>query len=645
MKDEKQIRSLIDEINAKKPVFNGAIRAVQDETRADGDTRFELSFSSEAEYERWFGIEVLGHNDGEVRMDWINSGNAPLLLQHDHNQLIGVIESANIEGGRGTAVVRFGSGALAQEIKQDVAEGIRTNVSVGYRIHKMVLTEKAKEGAEKYRVTDWEPFEVSSVSVPADMTVGTNRADEAIDAPDPEPIQIKENTMDKQKELAKSLGLNEDASLDSIMEAQARKAEKTAQTKLDTELARQSAIRELASVHRDKISDMDARAERAIKDGISLESVRREVLDCYTDGTAKVASAPSFSKQEQKDLSAFSIVKAIREQASGKLSGLEAEVHAEGEREAKANGLTVGGYAIPSTMMRAGEVTVTGEGADLVATGITGFIELLRNKMIINQLGARSLMGLSSNVLIPKMTAGATGSWEGEIDANAKSTPTFGQLALSPKRVGTYTEISKKLLMQSTPDVEALIRDDLATGIALAIDLAAIHGTGANDQPTGIVATAGIGSVAGGTNGLAPAWSHIVDLETAVAVDNADVGNLSYLTNAVVRGKLKQTAKVASTDSQMIWADGATPLNGYGCGVSNQVASDLDKGTSTGVCSAIVFGDFSQLLVAGFGGLDLVVDPYTLATTNLLKITANTYADIGVRHAESFAAMLDALTA
>jgi len=642
-KSKEQLRGLIDQINAKAPVFNGSIRAVAPagEKADDAEKTFELSFSSEEPYQRWFGFEILGHKAEEVDMAWISSGNAPLLLQHNHDQQIGVIVSAKLEKGRGTAVVRFGRGALAQEIKQDVEDGIRTNVSVGYRVHEMKLVEE-KDDVDVYRVTKWGPFENSIVSVPADQSVGVGRSD----TPPKPKIQIKDNTMEKQKELAKSLGLNEDASLESILEAQARKSEAKAKAGHDAELQRQADIRAEADAHTATISDIAERAKVAIRDNISLESFRHEILDCYTNGTAKVASAPAYSAKEEKDLRGFSITKAIREFAAGKLSGIEAEVHEQAEKEAKDSGLTISGFGIPASMMqRAGEVTVAGEGADVVATNVTGFIDLLRSKMIVNQLGARSLTGLSSNVLIPKMTAGATAAWEGEIDAGAKATPTFGQLALSPNRVGAYTEISKQLILQNTPDVEALIRNDLATAIATAIDLAALHGTGANNQPTGIAATSGIGSVAGGTNGLAPTHAHMVALETAVAVDNADVGALSYCTNAAVRGKLKTTAKVASTDSMMVWADGSTPINGYGCGVSNQVSSGLTKGTSEDVCSAIFFGNWNDLIVAQFGGLDLVVDPYSLATANLLRITANTYADVGVRHAESFAAMLDALTA
>jgi len=642
--NEQQIRSLIEDINTKAPTFTGSIRALAaDSEKADAPKTFEISVSSETPYERWFGIEVLGHKAGEVDMGWLESGNAPLLLQHDHSAQIGVIDSARLEGGRVTASVRFGKSALAQEIQQDVEDGIRSNVSIGYRVNDMKLIKTGQNGEpDEYRVTKWRGHEASVVSIPADETVGTNRATDDAIVPLKTPLE-KDNTMDL-KAAAKALGLSEDASLESILEAKAASAEKIATGKADAELKRQADIRAIADLQRGKITEVDSRAKAAIEGKKSVESFQRDILDAYTKGETEIASASSdLSKQEKRDLAGYSFVKAIREQGNGKLTGIEAEMHQQSEMESRESGTSVEGVGIPHSILSR-DLTVTTEGADVVATGIQGFITLLRNKMVVQQLGARVLTGLTGNFHIPKMTAGGAAAWEGENDANAEGTPTIGQVAFSPNRVGLFTDISKKLLLQSSVDIEAMVREDLATSIALAIDYAAINGAGANDVPEGILQTSGIGSVAGGTDGLAPTWAHIVALETAVANANADMGSLGYLTNSKVRGKLKTTAKVASTDSNMIWGGGATPLNEYACAVSNQVPSTLVKGGSGAACSAIIFGNWNDLVIAQWGGLDLVVDNYTQATSNLTRIVANTYADVGVRHPESFAAMQDALT-
>jgi HK97 family phage major capsid protein len=621
--------------------FPGAIEivppAAESGRRAESDNNVIFSFSSETPVLNWWGEpEILSHHSEDADMSRFAEVGA-CLYNHNHDQITGKPVRVWIENGKGYCEEEFGTTEIALKAKHEVlVDGSNRGISVGFLVREWVFLTDENTFFRGIRGTadgvwvasKWEALEASHTPVPADPSVGVGRSltdEPGQGGPERKPEPAARKTEDKPNIQTTEKNMKDQ--------------------KADAELQRRSDITDLAAIQRDKISDIDERAQRAVRDGVSLDSFRREILDCYTDGTAKLPQPASLSKQEQRDLNGYSFSKAIVEQAEGRLSGLELELHQEGAKEAKDCGVAVRGLSIPASVLQTRDLTVGTEGADVVATGITGFIDLLRNKMIVQQLGAQTLTGLTGDIQIPKLTAGATAAWEGENDAGSEQTQTLGQLALSPNRVGCYTDISKQLLIQSSIDVEMMVRNDLATAIALAIDAAAINGSGSGNQPEGILNVSGIGSVAGGTNGLAPAWSHIVDLESEVAIDNADVGALSYLTNAAVRGALKQTAKVSSTDSVMIWGNGATPVNGYSCGVSNQVPSDLDKGTSAGVCSAIIFGNWNDLIVAQWGGLDLVVDPYTLATTNLLRIVANTYADVGVRHAESFAAMQDALTA
>jgi HK97 family phage major capsid protein len=207
--------------------------------------------------------------------------------------------------------------------------------------------------------------------------------------------------------------------------------------------------------------------------------------------------------------------------------------------------------------------------------------------------------------------------------------------------VGAFSDVSRRLLLQSSMDVEAFIRSELATTLALEIDRAAINGSGSSNQPTGILNVSGIGAVAGGTNGAAPDWADIVDLESAVSVDNADMGALGYLTNASVRGKLLQTEKASST-GQYVWGEGNT-LRGYNAAVSNQVPSNLTKGSGTGL-SAILFGNWNDLIIGTWGGIDINIDTSTGSASGTVRVVALQDVDIAVRHAESFAAMQDAIT-
>jgi HK97 family phage major capsid protein len=354
------------------------------------------------------------------------------------------------------------------------------------------------------------------------------------------------------------------------------------------------------------------------------------------------------------ELRRYSIVRAINAAASQDWRNAQLEREAS-EATAKRMGRSAQGFWVPQDVLAAEQRDMVAgtpsAGGYLVSTDLLAqsFIELLRNRMMVRAAGATVLAGLVGDVAIPKQTGGATAYWVGESTAPTEGAQTLGQVALSPKTVGAWTDISRKLLKQSSVDVEAFVRNDLTSVLGLAIDSSALHGPGTGNAPTGIAATSGIGDVAGGTDGLAPTWAHMVALETAVAVDNADLGRLAYMSNAKVRGKLKSTPRTATYGDIMIWepTSGNTPVNGYPFHVTNQVSSTLTKGSGTGVgvCSAIFFGNWADLIIGMWGGLDILVDPYTGGTAGTVRVIALQDVDVAVRHAESFAAMLDALTA
>lgn len=590
------------------------------------DRSVSLAFSSEEPYKRWWGTEILDHSPTSVRLGRLSNG-APLLIDHDNSirSQVGVIESIEIGADRvGRAVVRFGKTALADEVFQQVKDGIVKNVSVGYLIHKAVLQETT-EDEETYRVTDWEPYEVSMVSVPADHSVGVGRSAEP---QEPNPIIfIKEAQMPEEKKI--DIAAIEQRSRDAANSESAKRVSEI--IAIGEQFARFGA---------------DKMASEALRSGQSVEQFRQAVLE-------KVSTAPVPTADigmNEKEARSYSFLRAINALANP--GDRKAQEAAKFEREASdafagKHGRAASGFFVPTEVQRRDlNVTTATAGGHAVATNLlaASFIELLRNKMALNGLGAQFLTGLVGNIAIPRATGGATAYWVAESGAPTESQQAFDQVAMSPKTVGAFTDISRKLLLQSSVDVEGFVRNDLATVLALAIDLAGINGTGASNQPTGILSTSGIGSVAGGTNGLAPTYQHMIDLETAVAIANADVGNLSYLTNAKVRGKLKSTQKVATYGDDFVWSEDGM-VNGYGATVSNQVPSNLTKGTSSGVCSAILFGNFADLIIGQWGALDLTVDPYTGSTSGTVRVVALQDVDIAVRHAESFAAMQDALTA
>ncbi len=365
--------------------------------------------------------------------------------------------------------------------------------------------------------------------------------------------------------------------------------------------------------------------------------------------------APGNIGMDAKDARRYSLVRAINAMATGNWRGAELEFEAS-QAVAKRLGFEPQGLFVPYDFMEQRDLTKspTTAGGAMVSTDLlaASFIDLLRNRMVVQQAGATVLTGLVGDIAIPRQTGGATAYWVAEGNAPAESDQTFDQVTMTPKTVGTFTDISRKLLKQSSVDVEGLIRSDLSKTLGIEIDRAAFHGTALNNQPRGILATSGIGAVyAGGAtvngtnaNGAAPVWADVVNLEKEVAADNADIGSLAYITNAKMRGKLKQVWKNATYGEIPLWLDGPTPINGYRGLVSNQVASNLSKGGSGAVLSAMLFGNFADLLIGMWGGLDLLVDPYTGGTSGTVRVIALQDVDVAVRHAESFAAGIDFVT-
>lgn len=610
-------------------------RSIQVERAAiSEDSRsVDLAFSSELPYERWWGVEVLDHSPQSIRLNRL-SGGAPLLIDHDNSirSQVGVIESVEIGADRvGRATVRFGKDAFSDEIYQKVRDGIVRNVSVGYLIHEAKLVESTDQ-QDTYRVTDWEPFEVSLVSVPADASVGVGRAADTADA-----IEFIDPQAKGEPTMAENTLAVDPAEAKRIADAATH----------DYRAAEQKRVADILAIGEQFAKyGADKMAAEALRAGTSVDEYRAQVLEKVSTIAKPVADIGLTDKEAKR----FSFLRAIN--ALSNPGDRKAQDAAGFEREcsdavATLLGKGARGLWVPNEVQRRDLVVGTATaGGHTVATDLlaASFIDLLRNKMAVMGMGAQMLSGLVGNIAIPRQTGGATAYWVAESAAPTESQQAFDQVTLSPKTVGAFSDISRKLLLQSSIDVEGFVRNDLAAVLALAIDLAAINGSGASNQPTGILNTSGIGDVAGGTNGLAPTWAHMVELETDVAVANADLGAMGYLTNAKVRGKLKTTEKFSST-GQTVWGDGGSPINGYKAGVSNQVPSNLTKGTSSGVCSAVIFGNFADLIIGNWGSLDLMVDPYTNSTSGTVRVVALQDVDVAVRHAESFSAMKDALTA
>ena len=557
---------------------------------------YEFPFSSEFPVARYFGNEILSHEGESADLSRLNDG-APLLFNHNPERVIGVVERAYIDGNkrRGYARVRFSRNAFAQEILGDVKDGVLRNVSFGYSIDKM-----EERGSGDYVATAWSPYEISVVSIPADNTVGIGRSlvptpDAASAAPSPDPLPPMENTA---PDLA-------------VVRAEAVEAERT----------RISSINALCTKHR--MADL---GQQLVESGRSIDEARAAVLDKLNvpQETVNMSAAEiGLSAQESRR---FSFLRAINYLANPTdRSAREAaafEIEASDAAAAKL-GRQSRGITIPQDVLRRDlNVGTASAGGNLVATDLDAgsFIDLLRNASALDQAGATVLTGLTGNVAIPRQSGAGTAYWVAESGAPTESQQTVDQVSLTPKTVAAFTDYSRRLMLQSSIDVENMIRNDLATVLALKIDLAGLYGTGSNSEPLGLKLTTGVGSedFAAAT----PTFAEVVALESDVATANALAGSPVYLMNAAMRGGLKTKAK--DTGSGLFVMEGDL-VNGYRGVLSNQVAS-----------GDLWFGNFADLIIGYFSGLDLMVDPYTHSTSGTVRVVAMQDVDIAVRHPESF---------
>jgi HK97 family phage major capsid protein len=337
---------------------------------------------------------------------------------------------------------------------------------------------------------------------------------------------------------------------------------------------------------------------------------------------------------------------------TGRLDGAEAEIVKEGHSEARARGVNPQGMAIPSFMVGNARPNMGEQRADLtvgtdatagylVDTSIGEVIEHLYPTMVLQRAGARVLSGLTGNVDLIRQDGRSAATWEGENDDAAQTNPTYESVALRPKRLAAFAVYGKQLIQQvNVISVENEVRRDIGMAVGEAVDIAGLNGATGGSNPVGLLKTSGIGSVQMGTNGAAIDWASLMKLKREVAKANGMTGRMAYVTNPDQVYAMETTKKDSGSGIFLI-ENGQ--VGGYPVYQSTLVPNNLTKGTASGVCSAIIFGDFAQLYIAQWAGLDFVVDPYSLAGKAQVKVTINSWWDIAVRQKKAFAAILDAL--
>lgn len=607
--------------------------------KEDGVTRLTFSLSSQYEVERWFGTEVLDHSASAIRLDRLKRGAMPLLFNHNFDDPIGMIDSGRIVDKRLIVDAHLFATERAREIETMIEGGLR-NVSVQYRVH--AIEEEKKDN--RFTATDWEPLEGSFVTVPADPTVGLGRSDQQFEVrmiapvdetPAKSAVTVGATKMGDENAAAGESADNK-AEKKSEKKVDIRAGEQDGSRKqpnaVDLEKARQRAIENLCKANKldDKYKDYWVGA------GLSIEQVSEDLLRIIEERgktNPQPLSRVGLTERETKRFSLARAIVACKDQ-NWSNAGFELECsRAVAQKLGRVPEPTK--FFIPFEVMerpvdlnaakRDLTVATAGAGGYLVSTDNVGFIEMLRNRSVAFRMGARRLSGLQGNVTVPRQSAAATAYWlANEATQATESQQTFVQISLAPKTVAAYTEVSRLLLLQSSPSAEAIVTDDLAQVAALAADLAVISGSGASGQPTGILNTSGIGSV----TGTSLAYAGILEFQTDVATANVTPLRGGYVTTPAVAALLMQRARFSNTDTPLwsgnIW-DGQ--VSGFPAMSSNQMAS-----------ATMVFGDWQEVVVGEWGVLEVEVNPYANFQAGIIGVRAMYSLDVGVRRPFAFSA-------
>jgi len=566
--------------------------------------RITFPFASDAPVERGFGREILDMRG--MNTTRFAQGAVPLLFNHNWDNVVGMAEKAWVgTDKRGYVQAKFFDHPDAQKVRSMVAGGLR-NVSFGYRV-----TEYEDAGNGDYIARTFEPHEVSIVSVPADASVGVGRSE------DNEHLEVR--ILRAGSEMAESTAATEDVDMTENTSSAATSAEMIREVDPTAEKLRQRALENLGDqygVHHDVI-------RRWKDEDISVGEATRQTLKIIAERTKadNAVTAVGLSPREQRQ---YSLIRAINGvvHKDWKHAGLELEAHQEIQKRT-GKILSENSFFVPLEVQKRDLAVGSSGGGYLVSTDTGGFIELLRNRSVALQMGATRLSGLQGNVALPKQTAAATAYWlAGETSSITESQPTISQLTLGPKTVGAYTEISRQLTLQSSPDAESLVMSDLARVVALAADVAALRGSGSGGEPQGIVGTTGIGSVSGSSL----AYAGALEFQTDVAAANVQPARGGYVTTPAVAAIMMAEQRFSGTDTPLwvgnIW-DGQ--MLGFRAMASNQMST-----------ATMLFGAWEDLIWAEWGILEVEVNPYASFAAGIIGVRAMYTMDIGVRYAGSF---------
>jgi len=406
--------------------------------------------------------------------------------------------------------------------------------------------------------------------------------------------------------------------------------------------------RSMSEKETNRLSEIEARLS-----AIAGEVEKLEKLQSLAAQAAGNSVSRSEEKEKSKMKEQYSFKRAMEMAISGRRDGVEGEFNAIAAEEYQRSGVSVSAHSIkiPSEVFKR-DMTATGgspagtEGGYNIQTSVGSIIDVLLPRTVLRGLGVQQLSNLVGNLDLPTASTLPSAGWNTENGTATEKSPAFSKVTFSPKRLAAYIQVSNQLMLQSSNSIDAYVRNWLLQAMAQSMEAAAIKGGGSN-EPTGIIANSSVNVVyAGGAtsnstnaNGAAPVWADVVNLMKAV--ENANGEGVAYLTNPLVKAKLQTTPRQSSgVEGNFIWPAGGSELNGYPVATSTLVPSNLSKGTSS-TLSAAIFGDFSKMALASWGGMELTVDPYSGATAGLTNVVLNAYMDCNLLQPAAFAVCKD----
>lgn len=675
----------------KAPPLRRTLEFVLDQAalaaRAQNDDRIPLVISTETPYYQpeLGAVEILDHAPDSVDLSRFERGIALMAVIRGHGEdhgrdgnaiQVGVVEDPALgDDRRLRGMARFSRSLAAQEVKQDVLDGIRRYVSPGYQIRRMRREGQGENGRPIVRATKWMPYEVTFVPVPADPEAMVGRSAGG----EPQPIEIEEVTpvtvgraasvgapaihLSRDGREAKERTVSENSGTTATDQGSvvnytnsetgttgtARWVQSPEQKEIETRMERakrDERLKDVAALA--ELHSMEKMFLEKVQEGANPDDIQRAMVQKVRErdiARAKVNNpVVELTAKEQKK---YSLVRAINAQIDG-VECFETDISQQISRAIGQDPKGATSFFYP-TSTRAGLYNAATVGAEILFDVPGSFIDQLRNKARVLQLGATYIGGLRDNITFPEQASAGTATWMAENSGSdvSDSNIVLTTKTLAPKTLMSTTSFSRQLTRQQNAafDVEQLVRADLAAIHALAIDAACLTG-GASNSPQGLFSNTNVQTYLIATNGAAPSYADMVAHEYMVKSSNANVSMMGYLTTPAIEATLKTTQKFATTNGEPVWTGGEEgQVNGYKAYSSNQVNKGITAGTSTTLAHAIYFGCWDQLYIGEWGAMEIIVDPYRLKKQGMIELTSFQMIGLMVRRPKAFVYSKSALAA